>query len=365
MKRAAALAMISVWAFVPCPAAGLRTQATERVDEPPAPIQNAPGWSTATSGVGFERASVPDAEGKPLDIAIWYPTSAPVSPQPFGPFMQTVAIDGPILGTHLPLVLISHGTSGTLWSHYDTALELARAGFVVAALLHIGDNYQDQSYAGNQRNLVDRPRQVHRVLDYILASWTGHTHLDSTKVGIFGFSLGGFTALVVSGGTPDLRQFARLCADRPSAPECGFIRSRHGDQLDTTQVLPVTWVHDARVRAAVVAAPAVAFTFGSTGGGLRMVTIPVQLWRAENDDQAPNAWNSNVVIQGLPTPPEQHTVAGAGHLAFLTPCNQALATSVPSICRDGPNFDRVAFHQRLNQQIVQFFRANLGGTTRD
>jgi predicted dienelactone hydrolase len=51
-------------------------------------------------------------------------------------------------------------------------MALAAEGFVVVALTHTGDNYMDQSYTGNQRNLTDRPRQVSVVLSYMLTTWT-------------------------------------------------------------------------------------------------------------------------------------------------------------------------------------------------
>lgn len=37
-------------------------------------------------------------------------------------------------------IAMSHGTGGSLSSHIDTANALARAGFVVLAVTHIGDN---------------------------------------------------------------------------------------------------------------------------------------------------------------------------------------------------------------------------------
>ena len=89
----------------------------------------------------------------------------------------------------------------------------------------------------------------------------------------------------------------QLCQERPAAPECAFIRQRHGDQLGPITETPV-WVHDSRIRAAVIVAPAIAYLFG--GGGLKHATIPVQLWRAAADGQAPDAWNSAVVRSGLP-----------------------------------------------------------------
>ena len=116
-------------------------------------------------------------------------------------------------------------------------------------------------------------------------------------------------------------------------------------------------MHDARINAAVVAAPAVGFTFAA--GGLHNVKVPVQLWRADEDRESPNPWNSDVVRAGLPTPPDTHSVANASHFAFLAPCSEALAKTVPRICKDPPDFDRSAFHREFNRLVVNFFSAKL------
>jgi predicted dienelactone hydrolase len=309
--------------------------------------------------VGFQQVTMPDPAGKPLAVGIWYPSDAAASSAPLGTFTQTVAGKGPVSGSHLPLILISHGTSGSLASHYDTALALAKAGFVVAAVTHTGDNYMDQSYAGNRKDLIDRPRQIELVLDYMLSTWAAYAQIDAGRVGMFGFSLGGFTTLVEIGGTPDLGRTAKLCASRPDAPECAFVKQRHGDQLEPPPSEP-EWVHDSRIKAAVVAAPAVSFLF--EGGGLKRVFVPVQLWRAENDQQAPDGWNSGVVRRELPRLPELHVVAGVGHFVFVAPCSDALAKAAPQICEDAPGFDRAAFHEKFNQAVVTFFRRQLNGS---
>ena len=312
--------------------------------------------TTLFGSIGFQQVSVPDSTSNPLEVAIWYPTAAPTAPHTLETFSQTVALDGEILGRGLPLVLISHGTGGSLSSHYDTALALAEAGFVVAALTHTGDNYRDQSYVGNRLDLTDRPRQVRRVLDYMLLAWSGRGCIDRSKIGIYGFSLGGFTALVVIGGTPDLAEIPRFCATHSDAPECQFIRQSHGDQLAPAPPASSNWTHDPRVHAAVIAAPAVALAFGSNG--LRGVRVPVQLWRASNDQQAPDAWNSQLVREGLPVTPEEHVVANAGHMVFRL-CSETLRQSVGWMCQDAPGFDRVAFHREFNRAVVTFFRKAL------
>ena len=308
------------------------------------------------AAVGFQEATVPDPQGEAIAVGIWYPSDGQPSPQPLGMFSQTVAADSDISGKSLPLVLISHGTGGSLASHYDTAIALAEAGFVVAALTHTGDNYADQSYVGNRKDLIDRPRKVRVVLDWMLSSWGDHSSLNAERVGIFGFSLGGFTSLVEIGGTPELARMAQLCSMYPGAPECAFIAKSHGDQLIPTATKP-TWIRDPRIKAAVIAAPAAGFLFGA--GDLRQVSIPVQLWRAGNDTQAPDQWNSGIIRKELPRRREDQLVPGADHFAFLAPCSNALAAAAPEICQDPPGFDRAAFHRAFNKAVVRFFREEL------
>ena len=169
--------------------------------------------------IGFQETTIPDPQGKEIAVGVWYPSNVTPLAHPLGLFSQKVAANSKVFGDHLPLVLISHGASGNLASHYDTAIALAQAGFVVVALTHTGDNSDDQSYIGNRIDLIERPRQVKVVLDWMFSSWANRSHLDPGRVGMFGFSLGGFTTLVEVGGTPELERMMLLCSTRPDAPE--------------------------------------------------------------------------------------------------------------------------------------------------
>lgn len=311
----------------------------------------------AASEAGFRQLQVPDPPGKPLAVGIWYPSSGQPSTQAVGPFQQDVVLSGPVAGTNLPVIFFSHGTAGSLGSHYDTAVVLAQADFVVVALTHTGDNGQDQSYTGSHINLIERPRQLEQVIHFVLNEWSDHARLDPGRVGAFGFSLGAFTVLVESGGLPDLGRTKQLCEERPAAPECEFIRQRHGDMSAPPPDVPV-WVRDEKIRAVVVAAHAVAYLFGSPGG-LSHVKIPVQLWRAALDQNAPDAWNSAVVAAGLPAPPDLHVVPHANHYAFLPPCTDTVRQFAAFICPDEPGFDRTEFHKQFNQEVVAFFKKTL------
>ena len=300
--------------------------------------------------VGYAEFMVPDPQDKPLKVAVWYPTDAAAGFHVIGLSAQRVAVNGPVVGRNLPLVVISHGNGGVSSSHSDTALALASAGFVVAAVNHTGDNAQDDSYVGSVRWLVDRPRHIHQVLDYMLGTWPASAQIDAARVGMFGFSAGGFTALVSIGGVPDLAQIAAHCAKQPEFA-CTLWKPDAG-----ASVPPTAWVHDPRIRAAVIAAPGFGFAFEPDG--LSQVTAAVQLWNGAEDASVPYATNEAVVRRLLRTPPEYHAVPGAGHFAFIAPCPTWL---FPLICKDPQGFDREAFHRDFNEAVIAFFRAQLSG----
>jgi predicted dienelactone hydrolase len=58
------------------------------------------------------------------------------------------------------------------------------------------------------------------------------------------------------------------------------------------------WIADPRIKAAVIAAPAIGFTFGRAG--LKSVLIPVQLWRAGSDSILPSPDYAEAVRDALP-----------------------------------------------------------------
>jgi predicted dienelactone hydrolase len=294
----------------------------------------------AAGTVGFQRVTVPDSDDKPRDVGIWYPSDAPPSAQPLGPHRQTVAPDGGLDGNRLPLIVFLHGVQGSFENHYDTAHGLAEAGFVVAAVTQ-----------SQEIRLVERPRHVARVLDYMLAGWAYHARMDSTRIGIVGYSVGGFTALVATGGVPDLSRITPYCSEYPDRV-CGMLKERNVD----TSTPASAWVHDGRIKAAVVAAPTLGFTFGKDA--LAPIKVPIQLWRAGSDEITPHPRHAEAIYAALPTRPEYIVIPGAGHFAFLT-CSAEMAKRAPVICQDAPDFDRHAFHRAFNVAVVNFFKRQL------
>ncbi len=308
--------------------------------------------------VGFTELKIANGASKPLVVGVWYPTATTAEAHPLGTYVQTVAPDAPVTGEHLPLIVMSHGNGSTYQNHYDTAMALAKAGFVAAAVSHTGDTHDDQSRAVY---VMDRPQHIHRLIDYMLSEWGDRARLDAGRIGVFGFSIGGFTALVAVGGVPDLRLAEAHARAHPDYYDAQVARRSGMSEEDLaafrSKLSAVTWMHDSRIKAAVVAAPALGFTF--TREGLKDITVPVQLWRAADDHVLPHPDYAKAVRIALPSPPEYHVVENGDHFDFLAPCTDMLRQVAPVICVSRPGFDRTAFHQTFDAEVVRFFEEKL------
>ena len=317
------------------------------------------------ANVGFTELRIANGAERPLVAGVWYPTAAAAESQPLGAYTQTVAPDGRVAGECLPLIVISHGTGSTYQNHYDTAIALANAGFVVAAVSHTGDTYDDQSRAVF---VMDRPQHIHRLLDYMLAEWPDHARIDASRVGMFGFSAGGFTALVVVGGVPDLGLYgsphhrsrahpdyydAQLLKRSASVPRDFKAQLRS----NSSGPRPGCMMRGSRPQWSAALPCKLGYTFGREG--LKDITVPIQLWRAADDHILPNPDYAEAVRIALPSPPEYHVVENADHFDFLAPCTDLLRQFAPAICVSRPGFDRTAFHQTFNDEVVRFFEQTL------
>lgn len=306
-------------------------------------IFTAPAISAEPSQVGFQRLTT--ANG--LEAGIWYPASGTPIQQRLGLYMHDVVVGAPVTGGDYPLVVISHGTGGDFTGHVDTAVALASAGFIVAALTHSGDNWRDQSRV---TQIHERPAALSSLISYMLTTWPGHDAIDPRRIGAFGFSAGGFTVLVAAGGKPKMSRISDHCAAHPRFYVCTLPQSQPPGAA-------AAWpdLYDPRIKAIVIAAPALGFVFDRAG--LADVHVPVQLWRANNDRILPAPFYADAIRSALPVPPEFHAVGGADHFEFLTPCADPAA--MPQICRSPAGFDRALFHQSFNANVVRFFKGKL------
>ena len=306
--------------------------------------------------IGFQYISIPDNTGRPIEIGIWYPSKSETAQTTIGMIGQSVAVDGSVDGEGLPVVIFSHGNAGWYGDRSDTATMLAKHGIVAVSLTYPGDNYKDSSDR-IRRQLTSRPVVTSQVLDYVLNTWTGRDHLDKSEVGFYGFSAGGFTGLVELGGVPNWTLFARHCAAHPTEMICTEGGASYLSSPQAAAMPTVAWHHDQRIKVAVLVSPGLAFAFDPTS--LQSISDPVELWGGSNDDHVPFASNLPYLKDHMPHVLAMHEVANARHYSFLRPCSNALKAKNPEVCSDLPGFDRAAFQETLNQDLLLFFSSKL------
>lgn len=312
------------------------------------------------SAIGFQFVSIPDEFDRPIEIGIWYPSLAAPTAINVGLVDQNAALDGEVVGANLPLVVISHGSAGWFGDRTDTGHSLAKAGFVAVSLTYPGDNFRDSSDKAG-RQMTNRPIVTSKVIDYILNQWGDRDRVDKAKVGIYGFSAGGFTGLVEIGGVPDWAIFARHCKSHPGEGVCKQGVAAYLSSPQAAAMPASTWHHDDRIKAAALASPGFAFAFDPDS--LRRIRIPVTLWGGERDAVVPFETNVDYLGRLLPNVVAVREVKNAQHYSFLRPCSNALKEKNLETCSDHPDFDRAAFQEQFNQDLLDFFRTHLMGKT--
>lgn len=308
--------------------------------------------ATSVQAAGLASIEVPaSSDGPALKAFVWSPCAIPPGEVQLGPVMIPAVRNCPIAGDKLPLVIVSHGHGGGSLNHHDTAETLADAGFLVVALNHPGDNFADLSRAGDISIMFQRPRDIKRLIDFLLGQWRDAARIDQDRIGFFGFSRGGYTGLVLAGAVPDFRDPTIPCPE--PAPICGEIRRN--------EIPAEPLARDARIKAFVLADP---LSFFSTRESLKALDAPIQLWGSEHGGDGVLPESVAALTANLPRKPDFHVVPDTAHFAFLTPCPPALAKSQPEICTDPAGFDRVAFHKSFDADVLAFFRQHLtsGGT---
>jgi predicted dienelactone hydrolase len=311
------------------------------------------GWmQIQTAGV------TPDAPT--TTVALYYPTMAAPRAIAMGPFSLNVAIGGKPVDKVKALILLSHGIGGTETGHSVLAQALARNGYLVAALRHPGDNWQDRSLMekGTERYFDERPRQASRVIDAILAdpAWKARIASDSQgpRVGALGHSAGGYTVLALAGARPDLSRMRTHCQAEASEDPIFCSLGRSGEAAPP---LPAATppLKDARVRAIVAMAPTGVLL---TADSLAAVRAATMIYVADLDRFLVPRFHAEWVASNLPAP-NLHRVPNAWHFAFMDSPSMSIPSHDGDIAANPPGFDRDAFLKQLAVEITDFFDKSL------
>jgi predicted dienelactone hydrolase len=305
---------------------------------------------------------------------IWYPVDAslPERRQTIGTpghplfIAGSVALDAPIARApkRFGLILLSHGTGGTARQLAWLGTALARAGFIAVAIDHPGNNGAGDPTVQGFTLWWLRARELSMALDTIVANRTFGPHVDLTRIGAAGFSLGGYTVLALAGGRVDAPSGIDRCKSDPQATSCQsppefpglvpkMLALRASDPSYANAVANSNVnVADPRVRAAYAIAPAAGEFV--TLDSLRNIAIPVRIAYGTNDTVVPPPQNALRYANWIPSA-TTFPIVNAGHYTFLDACTAAASRILPALCVDGPDANRDAIHAAVAADAVDFF----------
>ncbi|MGH8214810.1 MAG: alpha/beta hydrolase family protein [Rhodanobacteraceae bacterium] len=324
-----------------------------------------------TPGVGFAAIIIHDpVNGGTMPGYVFYPAAQPSRVTWRGPYELHATPDAKPIPGAKPLVVISHGHGGSDLGHHDLAVYLASHGFIVATLQHPKDNFIDASGDGQPDVMVGRPIQVKATISMLLDDARWKKRIDPDRIGVAGFSNGGYTSLLLVGAVPQFTRFISYCKAHPDDLNiCAPARrlkaqaARHGQTLEQLMASMQNDLHrwgntdDPRIKAAFVMAP-LSLIFDQAG--LASVNRPVFLYYGQNDEVLRPAYNVLHIAPLIKTLTGIRMIPKAGHYVFLSPCSPKLAKDAPEICNDPPGVHRVAVHRQIDADALAFFRKTLG-----
>ena len=214
----------------------------------------------------------------------------------------------------IPLIVISNGLGARRSRFDELALHLASYGFAVAMLDHPGSDRQrlQEFYQGlhsenfEATEFIDRPLDISFVLDELtrlngalfddgsaddrpaddrpaddgFAGVGVGDRLDLDRVGVFGYSFGGTTALALAGAEIDRDHLHQACASRSSLLNISLLYQCRALEL-SPDILDSQAFRDERIKAVYVYVPFSRSLYGPNG--LARVQGPV-FWEATEQD---------------------------------------------------------------------------------
>jgi predicted dienelactone hydrolase len=251
-----------------------------------------------------------------LRLIMWYPASEPEAQAIVGPpgspiFIRgSVATDAPFANAvRHPLILLSHGFGGSARQMTWLGSALARHGYVAVAVDHPGANSIDGiSDAGAYAPWV-QATDLRAALNFALAHPDLAPHIDSDRVGVAGFALGGYASLLAVGARSDFSHFVAFCdgPERDAMCDTHFeypldyrrraeVLARPG--LEALAAQQSSDLSDPRIKALFLITPA--FVQALDPASLSRVGVPVGIVLGEADPIAPAATNGQLAARLIP-----------------------------------------------------------------
>ncbi|MEG9862762.1 MAG: hypothetical protein V6Z81_09820 [Parvularculales bacterium] len=293
-----------------------------------------------------------------LTIGVWYPSDAPEQDRRLGPFDVRLAFDAvPKTDGKYQIILMSHGNSGYFRNYHLTAKALADAGFIVIAPMHAADELMK---GDDIPKVLDwRVRELKAAFDSVLDIKTFNRIADISRIHVLGHSLGAVTALNAAGAGFDITLLHEHCA-RENDPAFCERRDRGPSQRgtitpDLSLDIPLRHFPEAFINGgAAVVAPVGQLVFFEEDSFLARKVFIVGL---EGDKITLPQFHAKYLADIFPEKYIEHySIRPGHHFAFVAPFADRVPgkESIP-VAKDPAGFDRKAFLDAINQDLVEFF----------
>ncbi len=304
-------------------------------------------------------------------VTVFYPAAGADQTVQRGPFsFQALPEALPAKG-NTRLIVISHGSGSAPWTYTELARRMVAEGYIVAFPEHAGDNWQDRSKIGPESFRL-RPLEAAAAIDAVQADPRFAALADFNRVGLWGMSAGGHTALTLAGGRWSAAQLRRHCEDHlaeaTNACTTGAIELKGGpfDGIKKAMALTVirhkladeTWHShiDPRIKAIIAGVPFAA-DFDMTS--LANPVVPLGLVQAQQDLWLLPKFHSGAVLQACKTCEVVADLPAAGHGALLAPLPPQLDGWLGRMLNDPAGFDRSRDLPPVYDSTMGFFRKHL------
>ncbi len=314
---------------------------------------------------GMRSLTVQDGRGdRPLDGLIWYPTEAPGPARADFDSVVWVASDvipdADAAKGMFPFIALSHGMFGNTRNQAWFGAEMARRGFVVAAINHPGTSTWLRD-PDQRRALWERPGDITRLIDFALRPGALPVRVDPERVFMAGHSLGGFTAMALAGARFDAERLGRFCDATPEELVCGIFADWGIAQTPEDRAQMERDLSDDRIRAFAV------FDLGGTQSfsdtSLRGIDRPLLLFGAPITNSGLTLEiESRALIAAVPPGSVRYIEpATLTHFDFFNLCKpggvEILAEAEPGdevVCEEG-GAHRAAMHALILDAVTSFF----------
>ncbi len=321
-----------------------------------------------TFGVGFERIELSDPMGGTMKASVWYPTKEQSGTIGLGPFEFPGTWNAEPAEEITGLVVVSHGTGGSDLGHRNLGVALAQGGMIAVAPLFPRNNFRDNSGIGQRVVWEGRPLQLASIIRYLQSESSFKASLEGKPLGLFGFSLGGYTVISMLTGGHDLAHYSSHCKQHvDSDPVCSFdglnIAAEMKEILDQQYQSPLQSISSPRVCSSILADPMMAPISDALLN--QYPDIPTLLYLPTNQNQLASQFHGDRFRQLNDNDSRSekvvfNVVENAQHFSFLAPFPPALVNSLPAeLVTDHSDFDRSDFQRKFATEVSEYFAKTL------